>query len=418
MRHLVTSLVLATGLVACAGDASRLIPFQCKLSGVGGTPLPDGQALLQFQIYGDVTAGDLLWTGEIHRVTINGGLVNVMLGSKNPLPMDRADQPDKSFFDQTLYLQIRRDSNENGRIDDKDETLTPRQAILPVVFATEAANSRKLDGHDWSVILADGATNPATGRIDGTKLSRGSVNGSQIAPAAITGKQIAEASLDGRNLSPESIDISRLAAAVAEALVPPGTVVAYAGRLSGRVNGLALPAGWLLCDGLAYRIQDYPKLYDVIKTSWGNGTTTSQPNAPVYPSDGFNVPDLRGLFLRGASIGAVRLDPEGRQIDASRFVRFPSSVGANANDAEVGSLQLDAFQGHAHEFFFKSFQSPGGGDPANQSVYRFDAGGAPNVNALEQEMVRSPTTRNGFGVVRVSTETRPANAYVHYIIKY
>jgi microcystin-dependent protein len=73
-------------------------------------------------------------------------------------------------------------------------------------------------------------------------------------------------------------------------VVPPGSLIWYA---SDRV-----PSGWLLCDGTQVKRQQYPKLFATIGVTFGagNGVTT------------FNLPDLRGKFIRGW--GAVNpLDP-------------------------------------------------------------------------------------------------------------
>jgi len=87
-----------------------------------------------------------LWAGEVHRASINGGLINVMLGSKNPLPNDRPDDPSRSFFDAALYLQVIPDANADDKITEADPPLLPRQAIVPVLFARESAVARSVVG--------------------------------------------------------------------------------------------------------------------------------------------------------------------------------------------------------------------------------------------------------------------------------
>lgn len=64
-------------------------------------------------------------------------------------------------------------------------------------------------------------------------------------------------------------------------VLPPGSLMAYAAS--------SAPTGWLLCDGSAVSRTTYATLYGVIGTTWGAGDTTTT----------FNVPDLRGQFLRG-----------------------------------------------------------------------------------------------------------------------
>ncbi|EJF76925.1 hypothetical protein ME7_00675 [Bartonella birtlesii LL-WM9] len=63
--------------------------------------------------------------------------------------------------------------------------------------------------------------------------------------------------------------------------LPAGFIGAFAMEL--------LPAGWLLCDGQAYSRLLYSDLFAAIGTMWGPGNGEKT----------FNVPDLRGMFLRG-----------------------------------------------------------------------------------------------------------------------
>ena len=64
-------------------------------------------------------------------------------------------------------------------------------------------------------------------------------------------------------------------------VLPAGSLMAYAAS--------SAPTGWLLCDGTAYSRATYATLFAVIGTTWGAGDTTTT----------FNVPDLRGQFVRG-----------------------------------------------------------------------------------------------------------------------
>src|SRR5439155_2044116 len=128
--------------------------FQGRLTDANGNAVADGAKLIQFQIYDQPSSGSALWAGEVHRTTVNGGLVNVLLGSKNPFPKGQSASPDKPFFDQVLYLQITVDSDGDNQITAADPPLLPRQVILPTLFAKESQNSAKLAGYDWGAILA------------------------------------------------------------------------------------------------------------------------------------------------------------------------------------------------------------------------------------------------------------------------
>lgn len=64
-------------------------------------------------------------------------------------------------------------------------------------------------------------------------------------------------------------------------VTPAGSIMAFAAS--------SAPTGWLICDGSAVSRTTYATLFGVVGTTWGagDGSTT------------FNVPDLRGQFLRG-----------------------------------------------------------------------------------------------------------------------
>ncbi|WP_292303273.1 tail fiber protein [Mesorhizobium sp.] len=83
---------------------------------------------------------------------------------------------------------------------------------------------------------------------------------------------------------PQSLSVTATISPDPESLlVTAGTMINWGGPLS------ALPANWLLCDGSAYDIDDYPNLYAAIGTQYGgDGQTT------------FNVPDLTNAFVVGA----------------------------------------------------------------------------------------------------------------------
>lgn len=166
--------------------------------------------------------------------------------------------------------------------------------------------------------------------------------------------------------------------------VPVGTIIAYGGNQS------SPPAGWLFCDGASYATSAYPALYGAIINSWGSGGTGS-----------FNVPDLRGRFLRGMD-GNANLDPEKN----FRQVSKPGGLPGN----NVGSIQGDAFQGHQHFAVGETSARAAGGFTG----WGISAGQAQTSAAG----CGNPITDGSNGTPQISSETRPKNAYVMYIIKY
>ena len=154
--------------------------------------------------------------------------------------------------------------------------------------------------------------------------------------------------------------------------VPFGTILAFAGDVN------AIPKGWLLCNGSPVdRIGVLSKLFDAIGTAWGGSGANL-----------FFLPDLRGLFLRGVSLG-TGIDPDAKE-------RTSPKIGeANPGNQKdnVGSLQPDSFRHHSHKYIsHAAFGAEGhGGD------------------AQLRESIRETEETGG-------SETRPVNAYVHYII--
>ncbi len=84
-----------------------------------------------------------------------------------------------------------------------------------------------------------------------------------------------------RSLAVSSAESARTAA-VSEAKVPAGCVMAFAG-------GGTAPAGWFICDGHEVSRTAYPALFAAIGVTYGSGDGSTT----------FNLPDFRGRFLRG-----------------------------------------------------------------------------------------------------------------------
>ncbi len=102
---------------------------------------------------------------------------------------------------------------------------------------------------------------------------------------------------------------------------PSGAILAF--------GGSAAPDGWLICDGSAVSRTQYPSLFAAIGVAHGSGDGATT----------FNLPDYQGRFLRGVDHGA------GRDPDAA--TRTAASPGGNVGDA-VGSLEDDAYASHTH----------------------------------------------------------------------
>ena len=94
--------------------------------------------------------------------------------------------------------------------------------------------------------------------------------------------------------------------------VPVGSIVAF--------GAAKPPAGWLVCNGAAVSRETYPDLFTAIGTAFGAGDGAST----------FNLPDLRGEFVRGWD--------NGRGVDAGR--KFGSGQAEEIGPHHHGMSQL------------------------------------------------------------------------------
>src|SRR5262245_56111211 len=74
---------------------------------------------------------------------------------------------------------------------------------------------------------------------------------------------------------------------------PIGTVVAFAGEVRDTGRVVEVVPGWLLCNGAQVRSAQFRDLFRAIRAAHGNGSDDN------VPATDFNLPDLRGVFLRG-----------------------------------------------------------------------------------------------------------------------
>lgn len=140
--------------------------------------------------------------------------------------------------------------------------------------------------------------------------------------------------------------------------VPVGTILPFAGA--------SIPAGWIECAGQAVSRTTYPDLFGSIGTTYGagDGSTT------------FNLPDLRGEFLRGWD--------NGRGVDPGRA---------------HGSAQGGAVESHSHDI------NAAAGAYSDVLAFMNQTGGA------GQSVSGRRTYATG------GTETRPRNVAVRFCIR-
>lgn len=155
---------------------------------------------------------------------------------------------------------------------------------------------------------------------------------------------------------------------------PAGVIMSFAGATA--------PAGFLICDGSAVSRTTYADLFAVIGTTYGagNGSTT------------FNLPDLRGEFIRGADAGRG-IDP-GRALGSNQLA---SPVVGDDNAGAPNDYSMQMLGGNPQ--FFDAY------DPAYSTLNMWysTAGGGYVYNPPHSGFVRA---------------SRPRNVALNYIIRY
>jgi microcystin-dependent protein len=171
---------------------------------------------------------------------------------------------------------------------------------------------------------------------------------------------------------------------------PAGMIVPFAGPAEN------IPEGWLLCDGSAVSRNDYANLYTAIGVCWGTGDGATT----------FNLPDLRGMFLRGVS------GESGNDADADNRILLTDNGGNTGNN--VGSYQGDAIRNITGNFNGVDRNSLIG--KTTQGVFYTQSGKYQGCGDGDEDnaLVYFDTSR----VVPVGSDNRPKNVYVTYIIKY
>lgn len=217
--------------------------------------------------------------------------------------------------------------------------------------------------------------------------------------------RIADTTAAGGVDTPQLADGAVTSAKIDPALIlPPGAIMPY--------GGTTAPPGWVLCDGASYdgTLPEFAELFDAIGTAFGGSGNM------------FNVPDLRGQFLRGVDAGAG-VDPDAATRtggDTVGSTQGSAIVGLTGTGSAVSGGTTTSGQ-HFHVLNLWSRES---GASSNQSTYN-EAGGSSSsrpttddrgahshsVSIPAHSVSISPTSGDS------STETRPTNVAVNYICK-
>ena len=231
----------------------------------------------------------------------------------------------------------------------------------------------------WGQVATDGIADSA---ITTAKIADGTILVGDIADGAITSAKILDGTIVAGDIADTTITLAKLAAAVANALVPVGTIVATARTTA--------PTGWLLCDGTS--TTGYTALIALV------GATT---------------PDMRGKFPIGDNSTLTLLGTGG----SATIVANNLPAHSHPNTATATVTVTDP--GHSHTIdTYDNFSGSGIG---------FVEPGSGVINATEADVVNTATTgitaTSAVTMTNANNTTTAADYYppylvVNYIIKH
>ena len=337
---LISSILLSLACVtsATAADVPSRLLVQGRLVNAGGGLLASTVSL-DVALYTAASGGAPVWLETLTGVQLDDGVFSAILGGKTALSP-------ALFGGADLWMGFAVD----GGLE------LPRTPVASVAFAFRAATAAIADSADdldcdacvsgdeiaaQSVtldrLLAAGCVPGDAVVYDGDGFDCGptyegtdSLKTSTVFGGDVTGTYqalaLAPGAVDAPVIAAGAVTPEKLAQAVADALVPAGSIVAFGGSVA--------PAGWLLCDGTAVNRAQNARLFQAIGTAHGSGDGTTT----------FNLPDLRGRSVVGAGLGPG-LQPKalGAQLGAESVTL---SVGHLPPHTHTGTTE--AAGSHAH----------------------------------------------------------------------
>jgi microcystin-dependent protein len=298
----------------------------------------------------------------------------------------------------------------NGRGADNttDRTHDGGAVIYPVFTATEADNANEL----VSTYTANGdlvvhgsttfkkiavGTNSYVLQAD-SSVTDGGVKWGQVATAgiadsAVTSAKIADGTIVAGDIADSTITLAKLASAVANALVPVGTIAMY--------GGASAPTGWLLCDGTS--TTGYTALAAIV------GSTT---------------PDMRGRFAIGDNSTLTLLGTGGSTTIAEGNLPLHTHTFSATTASSTTGISLSTTGSHVH--VINGVEALTGLDTvgdilqggAGGSAYTEDTGSAGSHTHTVTDSGHTHTLSGTTGSVGSGTAYYQPYLVVNYIIKH
>ena len=169
----------------------------------------------------------------------------------------------------------------------------------------------------------------------------------------------------------------------------------------------SVPAGYLECNGAAVSRSTYSGLFSVIGTTYGSGNGSST----------FNLPDLRGEFVRGFD--------HGRGVDSGRSINNPQGSANQSHNHSYGNNGITVSGANHNHSIRKINLQPSianvaitlGSGQSYQIGYATNDGGNTNQAVLNSGNL-SMSGSVGITINNTGTnESRPRNVAMMYIIR-
>lgn len=326
-----------------------------------------------------------------------------------------------------------------GVDDTSDQTHTAGCTIYPVFTAIDADEANELTSsyaHQGAMVYQGastfaelqigtagqvikvnaGATAPEWGQVPTAGIADESVTSAKIASSVagnglsggagtalsvnVDGSTI-EISSDSLRLKDSGVTLAKLASAVANSLVPVGTIAMY--------GGAAAPTGWLLCDGSAINAS-YTALKAIV---------------------GANTPDLRGRFAIGDNSTLTLLGTGGSAtISTSNLPShnhsFSATTGGMSQNSSLSHSVNDP--GHAHTINDTGINFvDGNGDNGfvvagavidDQGGLRGMQAATTGISISSHDVSHTHSVSGTTGSTGSGTDYYPPYAVVNYIIKH
>jgi len=306
---------------------------------------------------------------------------------------------------------------------DEANELTAKYASRGSIVYQGSTTFEELVKGSEGLVLKAGANDPAWGQvgtagiaddaITAAKIVANAVGSSEIATGAVGTDELASNAVTTAKITDANVTLAKLASAVANALVPVGTIAMY--------GGASAPTGWLLCDGSAI-----DSGYTALKAIVGD-----------------NTPDLKGRFALGdnstltllatggsTTIGTNNLPAHSHANTASASTSVSITDPGHDHDGNTGSTDITHSHGlpdarttsstsHTHT----GTTTYAAGGSATGSALTSDSAGGSHTHTIASDttgITASATTT----VTMTNAETGGAQAYyqpylvVNYIIKH